>query len=84
MKVKYKVTGPFGMSPDGEMRDAWILNIDEDTGVALCYHPPDKDGCGSFEFVRQKKKYWVSVDTNIFSNLGKVSPHFNKFLKQLK
>ena len=85
MKIKYKVTGLFGLSPIGEIRDAILLNTDEDSGVSLCYHPPDKDlSIGSFEFVHLKGKYYISVDKNIYSNVGKIHASFREVLKELK
>lgn len=81
MKIKYKITGPFGASPIGKIIDAILLNQDEDSGVGLCFHPPQKDECGSFEFVKKFGKYWVSAfESDIYSNIGILDPSFKKFL----
>lgn len=61
-KVKYKVTGPFGLREEGEIIDAYILFRDEDTGTALVYHPSNnrRGECGTLEFCIEKKGVFVT------------------------
>lgn len=66
--VLYKVTGDFGMSEEGEIREGRLIN--KDHNHALIYHPHDKDGCGSFEVVEQDGQHWVSSKSN-WVNYGK-------------
>lgn len=86
MKIKYKITGAFGLLEEGKIINAYLLNIDEDSGIGLCYHPP-KNGCGSFEFVKRKsniKDYWISAfGDNCYVNIGDIDKKFKKFLKKL-
>lgn len=79
-KVKYKVTGLFGDYGKGDIITAYILNIDDDSGIALCYHPPSKGGCGCFEFIKEKDKHWIVAKENAYSNVGSISKDFRKFL----
>jgi hypothetical protein len=59
-KVKYKVTTAFGMSPIGEMRDAFLVH--QDGHLGLIWHPKDVGGCASLEMceVKGSLPYWVS------------------------
>lgn len=47
-QITYRVNGPFGLSPEGELRTAY--RIGHDANRALVFHPKDKDGSGSIEF----------------------------------
>jgi hypothetical protein len=94
-KIKYKCGRMFGAQPEGAIIDAYILNIDEASGIALCYHPPARDECGSFEFIKRKQilpkkeweKYkdcglWISAfGEECYSNKDKMNKKFKKFLK---
>ncbi len=85
MNGKYRVSGPFGLKNIGDVTDVKILTIDDDTGIALCYHPKNKDGCGSFSLVIKKKGYWVNAFKNekIYVNLGSRENTDKKFRKFL-
>ena len=69
MLSKYKVTGMFGSSPEGEIRDVYILNVDDCQETALAYHAPDDDGDGCFEFVKLQGEYWISAGEE-YNNLA--------------
>ena len=88
MKVKYKITYEFGDQEKGDIIDAFILNIDDDSGIALCYHPSiSKWECGLFEFIKRSKKdnVWISAfSEKVYSNQGSgsnINKEFKKFLK---
>lgn len=85
MKAKYKITGPFGDRPEGAVITTHVLNIDEDSGIALCYHPPSgKYECGSFEFCKKNKKgQYVAIDSSIYSNIGELDKKFKRLLGKL-
>jgi hypothetical protein len=53
IKVKYKITTPFGLLDKGNIITAYKLATDKDSGITLIYHPKsEKDGCSSVEMVR--------------------------------
>ena len=68
-RVSYEVTGCFGLSQEGEIKEAVKLTEDPDSGIALLFHPADDSGCGSFEFAMMGKDgYWKSC-SDLFVNL---------------
>lgn len=87
MKIKYEVTGAFGCLSKGTIIDAYLLNLDTDNGIGLCYHPKDKDGCGSFEFIRKRtprSKIWQAAFADYtYSNQHKIDPLFEECLKRI-
>ena len=74
----------------GEIRQCYVLNIDDDSGVALLYVLPyDKSEIGCFEFGAFRSnqslgKHWTSTKKENYSNIGSVPTIFKKFLKGLK
>lgn len=70
-KIKYKVTGPFGLRNEGDILDAYILFEDIDGDTVLVYHPSSrKHGeCGMLEFCKEKKGVYVSYGEG-YINLG--------------
>ena len=91
-KEKYKVTGAFGMIPEGTVIDCYVLNIGEDVR-ALIYHPPSvkyydgekivvDQGCGSFEICELNDSgEWQSIDNECYVNFGKIDAKFKRFLR---
>lgn len=69
-KIKYKVTGCFGDSNEGDIVDAYILAGSVDDGVALVYHPKtSKYTCASLGFCIEKQDgYWVDANQNSSGN----------------
>jgi len=54
-KVKYKVTGAFGDSPVGEIREAFVIIEDSSGSSALIFHPKNgKYLCASIEMADQQ------------------------------
>lgn len=54
-KIEYEVTGAFGDSPPGEIREAFVILEDSCGGSALIFHP--KVGpyfCGSIEMAHDR------------------------------
>lgn len=86
MRVKYKVTSCFGDKNLGEIIDAILLSKDDDSGVALLYHPAtNKYECGSFEFCKEKRGIYVNAfGEDVYINLGSWSNTNTKFRKFLK
>jgi hypothetical protein len=95
MKIKYKITGDFGTKSENTIVSAHLLNLDEDSGVGLCYHPMNKEECGSFEFVIKDENhdYYISALPNkigekfhdlSYSNVGKLDRGFSKFIRSKK
>lgn len=80
---KYKITGAFGLRNEGDVIDTIILNVDTDSGIALCFHPAKCGECGSFELVKKdKKSFWISAfGERAYSNAIKTDKEFKKFLK---
>ena len=60
-KVKYKVTGDFGSSPLGEIREAYVLLTDSDSITFLLYHPRETGLCASLEMCVQEDDYFVTA-----------------------
>lgn len=52
-KVKYRVTGAFGLSDRGEIREAILIYAD--VGGTLLYHPRGEDCCASLEMCKLTK-----------------------------
>lgn len=65
-KVLYKVTGDFGQSELGEIREARLINAEGEFG--LLYHSSDRHGCGSFELCVKDGKYWEAKDKHSWIN----------------
>jgi hypothetical protein len=90
MKVKYKIKAPFGLHDYGEIVNAHILSVDDDSGIALCYHPENKKlhECGSFEFIKNQGDYWVAAfDDKCYVNQGSgtnTNRKFREFLKNIR
>lgn len=60
-KIKYEVTGAFGDSPPGEIREAFVILEDSCGGSALIFHP--KVGpyfCASIEMAHERDGVYVS------------------------
>jgi hypothetical protein len=87
-KIKYRVSGAFGGSIIGEIREAYLILSEDETGRALIYHPRTRGDCASLEFCRLEGKDEEYYETdpenylNIISqrelnrlarNLGKLS-----------
>lgn len=70
-KVKYRVTGPFGDSPDGEIRWAWKLIDGIDNNCAILYHPKDaKTNCASIEMASEADDgMYEAVSDNAYINI---------------
>lgn len=71
--VKYKVTGAFGDSDEGDVVDALLLLEEVNGGEALLYHPRSQGNCGSLEMAHPtydpkagKEYYKPSGQTDMF------------------
>lgn len=85
-KAKYRVTGLLGDYNKGDVVDVIILNIDDDTGLGLCYHPPGQPGyCGSLEIVKEDSDlYWISyVDLGYVNVGGFIHPALKEILENI-
>lgn len=79
--VKYLVTGAFGFNSTGDILLARLVAQDNDSGLALLYHPKDKDSCASYELARQNKDgLYVSVDPDLYVNVEPVVSKENHLL----
>lgn len=61
--VVYKVTGTFGLSELGELREARLIAEGDDNTI-LVYHPADKGGSGCFEICEKVDDVFVSSKFN--------------------
>ena len=53
-KIKYEVTGAFGDSPSGEIREAFVILEDSCGGSALIFHPKVGYFCASMEMAHDR------------------------------
>ena len=69
-RVRYKVTGVFGNSPEGEIRYAYALTSTTTGEPVLLFHPPSKNNaCASLEFAKWEQGVYVSVADETYVNL---------------
>ena len=81
-KVKYKVTGMFGDSYDGDITTAYVLSEDSSREDALLYHPRiSRDLCASIEMAHLDGEYYVS--SGKIDMLGYINIESQKQLNEL-
>ena len=70
-KIKYKVTTAFGDSPEGEIREAFLIIEDGGGGGALIFHPKvEKGTCASIEMAHLRGDgVYVSSNNDGFVNI---------------
>jgi len=65
-KVKYKVTGMFGDSHEGDIVEAYVLAEDSTSDNVLLYHPKMSRGlCASIEMAHLDGEYYISCSDDM-------------------
>lgn len=71
--VKYRITSAFGLRDKGEIIEALKIDVDEDSGIALLFHPKKERGeSDSVELCKfdEISKAYVSLGDKTYVNLS--------------